>query len=120
MQVELKVNSTDVADSLRRYIEHRLSMAAGRFFDEVVRVRVILSGLNGSRGGKRSNCRISVDLKLLGKLIVQESDADAHTAIDRAANRLGRLLSLRIERAEDLKRPPGKIVAGARVRADVR
>lgn len=109
MQVELKINGTDLDDSLRGYIEHRLRIAAGRFFDQVVRMRVIVSGLNGPRGGTRTNCRISADLKLLGKLVVQESDLDAHAAMDRAVTRLGRLLSLRIERAADLKHSLGNV-----------
>lgn len=120
MQVELKVNGTDLAESLRGYIEHRLRIAAERFFDQVVRMRVIVSGLNGPRGGTKTSCRISADLKLLGKLVVQESDLDAHAAIDRAATRLGRLLSLRIERAEDLNRPLRKLVSGRTGRVDAR
>lgn len=90
MQVELKAYGTDLADSLQGYIERRLSLNAGRFFDQVIRIRVRVSGLNGPRGGTRTSCRISIDVKSLGKLVVQESDLDAHAAIDRAAARLGR------------------------------
>jgi len=108
VQVELKAHGTDLADSLRAYIERRLSLNAGRFFDQVIRIRVRISGLNGPRGGTRTSCRISIDVKSLGKLVVQESDLDAHIAIDRAAARLGRLLSQRIARAENLKCLDGK------------
>jgi ribosome-associated translation inhibitor RaiA len=118
VQIELKVQSTDLTDVLRGYIEHRLSLAAGRFFDQVIRIRVRVSGLNGPRGGTRMSCQISADLKFLGKLVVQESDLDAHTAIDRAAARWGRLLNQRFERAEDLNRPP-RVPAGTPGRADV-
>jgi len=112
VQVELKVQSTDLADSLRGYIESRLNLNVGRFFDQVTRMKVRISGLNGPRGGTRTSCRISIDVKSLGKLVVQESDLDAHIAIDRAAARLGRLLSQRLARAEDLKYLVGKVASG--------
>jgi ribosomal subunit interface protein len=118
VQIELKAQGTDLADSLRAYIERRLSLNAGRFFDQVIRIRVRISGLNGPRGGTRTSCRISIDVKSLGKLVVQESDLDAHTAIDRAAARLGRLLSQRIARAEDLKCLVGKAAAGTSAGTD--
>jgi putative sigma-54 modulation protein len=118
VQVELKAHSTDLADSLRGYIERRLNLNAGRFFDQVIRIRVRVSGLNGPRGGTRTSCRISIEVKPLGKLVVQESDLDAHTAIDRAAARLGRLLSQRLRRAEDLKCLVGKVVSGTSERTN--
>lgn len=104
MQVELRVHNTDIADALRGYIERRLKSAAGRFLDQVVRIRVSVSGLKGPRGGTKTSCRISADVKALGRLVVQESDLDAHSAIDHAAARLGRLLTQRMERAEELDR----------------
>ena len=118
MQVELKAHSTDLADSLRGYIERRLNLNAGRFFDQVIRIRVRISGLNGPRGGTRTSCRISIEVKSLGKMVVQESDLDAHTAIDRASTRLGRLLSQRIARAEDLKFLVGKVASGTSAGTD--
>ena len=84
MQVELKAHGTDLADSLRAYIERRLSLNARPFFAQVIRIRVRVSGLNGPRGGTRTSCRMSIEVKSLGKLVVQESDLDAHTAIDRS------------------------------------
>jgi ribosome-associated translation inhibitor RaiA len=118
VQVELKAHSTDLADSLRGYIERRLSLNAGRFFDQVIRIRVRISGLNGPRGGTRASCRMSIDVKSLGKMVVQEFYLDAHTAIDRAAARLGRLLRQRIARAEDLKCLVGKAATGTSAGTD--
>jgi ribosomal subunit interface protein len=112
VHIELKAHGIDLADSLRAYIERRLSLNARPFFAQVIRIRVRVSGLNGPRGGTRTSCRMSIEVKSLGKLVVQESDLDAHTAIDRAAARLGRLLSQRIARAEDLKCLVGKAAPG--------
>jgi hypothetical protein len=61
---------------------------------------------------------MSIDVKSLGKMVVQEFDLDAHTAIDRAAARLGRLLRQRIARAEDLKCLVGKVAPGTSAGTD--
>jgi ribosomal subunit interface protein len=118
VHIELKAHGIDLADSLRAYIERRLSLNARPFFAQVIRIRVRVSGLNGPRGGTRTSCRMSIEVKSLGKLVVQESDLDAHTAIDRAAARLGRLLSQRIARAEHLKCVDGKAAPGTSAATD--
>jgi len=101
MRVELRVRDTDLADALRTYIERRLGFALGHFGDQVGRVRVKVSGLNGSRGGTKRSCRISADFKPLGRVAVQETDLDLHAAIDRAVGRLARSLSQRLERVQE-------------------
>ena len=102
MRVELKVRNTDLADALRGYIERCLESALGRFGEQVGRVRVKISGLNGSRGGTKKSCRISADIKPFGRVAVQETDLDLHNAIEQAASRIGRLAGQRIERIQDI------------------
>ena len=101
MRVELRVRDTDLADALRTYIERRLGFALGYFGDEVGRVRVKVSGLNGSRGGTKKSCRISADFNPLGRVAVQETDLDLHAAIDRAVGRVARSLGQRLERVRE-------------------
>lgn len=101
MRVELRVRNIDLANALREYIERRLDFALGRFGERVGRVRVKISGLNGSRGGTASSCRISADLRPFGRVALQETHLDLYTAIDKAVTRVGRLLSQRLERLRE-------------------
>ena len=101
MRVELRVRNTDLVDALRGYIERRLGLSLGRFGDQVGRVRVKVSGLNGVRGGTKKSCRMSADLKPLGRVAVHETDLDLHAAIDQAAGRVARLLGQRLEREQE-------------------
>jgi len=103
MRVELRVRNTDLADALRTYIERRLDFVLGHLGDQVGRVRVKISGLNGPRGGTKKSCRISADFKPFGRVAVQETDLDLHAAIDRAVARIGRLLGQRIERVREAR-----------------
>lgn len=101
MRVNLKVRNTDMASALRSYIEHRLEFELGRFSEEVGRVRVKVSGLNGPRGGTKRSFRISADFKPFGRLAVHETDVDLYAAIDRATGRIGRLLRQRLEKLQE-------------------
>jgi ribosome-associated translation inhibitor RaiA len=101
MRVELRVRNTDLVDVLRGYIERRLGLSLDRFGDQVGRVRVKVSGLNGARGGTKKSCRMSADLKPFGRVAVHETDLDLHAAIDQAANRVGHLLGQRLEREKE-------------------
>ena len=102
MRVELRVRNTDLTEALRGYIERRLGLTLDRFEDQVGRVRVKVSGLNGGRGGTKKSCRISADLNPFGRVAVQETDLDLHAAIDHAVNRVGRLLGQRLEKEKEL------------------
>lgn len=100
MRVELRVRKTDLADAMQSYVEQRLGFELGRFSDQLGRVRVKISGLNGPRGGTKNSCRISADVMPVGRVAVQETDLDLHAAIDRAAGRVGRLLGQRFEKVQ--------------------
>jgi putative sigma-54 modulation protein len=101
MRVELRVRNTDLVDAIRRYIEERLNFELSRFKDQVGRVRVKISGLNGPRGGTKKSCRISADFNPIGRVAVREIDLDLYAAIDRAAGRVSRLLGLRLEKVQE-------------------
>ena len=103
MRVELRVRNTDLADAMQGYIEQRLGVELGRFGEQVGRVRVKISGLNGPRGGTKKGCRISADYGAFGRVAVREVDLDLHAAIDRAAERIGRLLGQRLEKVQEKK-----------------
>jgi len=103
MRVELRVRDVDLAGALREYIVRRLDFALGRFGERVGRVRVKISGLNGTRGGTIASCRISADVLPFGRVALQETELDLYAAIDGAVNRLGRLLSQRFERLRESK-----------------
>lgn len=111
MRVVLRVRNTDLTEALSDYIDRRLRIAFGRVEEQVDRVRVKVSGLNGPRGGTRKSCRISVRFRPFGRVAVQETDLDLHSAIDRAANRVARLLSQRLEKAKALGREAEKAAA---------
>lgn len=104
MKVEIRIQSTDLAEALRSYIERRLHFSLGRFAGRLGRVKVRITDINGPRGGVDKWCRITAELRPSGKLIVNETvDTNLFAAIDHATEQIGRSFAREIERFRSLK-----------------
>ena len=99
MEIAVHNYRTDLADALRCYVDRRLRFSLDRFRGRVGRVIVRIT----PDGRKECRCFISIEVNSLGRLAVEESDADLFAAIDRAAGRLGRLLGRELERMRDVR-----------------
>ncbi len=80
------------------YTERRLRFALGRFGTRIRQIMVRIADLNGPRGGVDKQCRITVDVRPFGTVILEETDADLYRAIDRAAHRVSQSVRRELER----------------------
>jgi len=101
MEVEVRIQGVDVADAVRTYAARRIRLALGRFASRVGRVVIRMSDVNGTRGGVDQCCHISAELLPTGKVVLEQTDADLFTAIDRAAERVGQAFRREIQRLRD-------------------
>jgi putative sigma-54 modulation protein len=107
MQVEIRIRNTDLSSVLRNYAERRLRFALSRFGDRAGRVLVTVSGLDSADQGIATNCDISAEVRPFGLVTARETGRDLYAVIDRAAGRLGRLFTTRLDRVEDEGLRPG-------------
>ncbi len=103
MQLLITGKNFKVGDELRDHIDRRLLFALGKFDPEIDRVEVGLADVNGPKGGLDKQCRIVAKVRSLGSVVVEEQDLDFYTAVDRAADRLGRAVHRTIDRRRDPK-----------------
>ena len=103
MEVEVRMYDTDLADAVRSYVTRRIGFTLGRFASHVGRVIVRISDINGVRGGVDQCCHIRAELLPSGKVVSAQVEADLFTAIDRAAERAGRVFRRKIERTRDAR-----------------
>lgn len=87
--------------TLLAHVERRLRFALIRFEQKIRQIAVLVTDLNGRRGGLDKQCRVTVTLSPSGKVMVGATDADLHTAIDRAADRLERSVTRELERRRE-------------------
>ncbi len=89
-------------EDFQDYADRRLRFALGRFASEIDRVDVRLSDENSARGGPDKRCRIVAKLRSVGPVIVDDLDGDLRTALDRAADRMGRTVARSLERKRSM------------------
>lgn len=102
MEVEVRIQGTDLADAIRRYAARRIRFALGRFAPRVGRIVVRISDINGVRGVDQ-RCHISAELLPKGRVVLDQVDADLFSAIDRASERIGQAFRREVQRTRDAR-----------------
>lgn len=92
-------------DALAARIRRRLGFALARHGTQVRRVAVRVGDENGPRGGIDKYCRIHVHLVGAPMATVEDVGADLYAVIDRAADRVGRVVTKHLDRAQPAGRP---------------
>ncbi len=99
MQLEIRGHNFTLTESLRRYAERRLMFALGRFRHHIRSVTARMADLNGPRGGVDKRFQVVVDgFQSREVLVIEQTDADMYVAIDRAVDRLARLVRRQVSR----------------------
>jgi ribosome-associated translation inhibitor RaiA len=99
MEIEIRTRRLTDQETPKAYCEKRLRSALGRFAEQVERVVVSLSDINGPRGGEDKKCVVRVHLRAQNLLVVSSLSESMHAALDLAADRAGRSVSRRLELA---------------------
>lgn len=99
MQVNIQCCGFDLTEGLRDYTKKRINCSLRFGSAHIMRLIVRLSDINGPRGGEDKRCCIELRLKGLSEVMIEDTETDLYTAIDRAAERAGRTLARRLARS---------------------
>lgn len=101
MKIDITGQGFTVTENLRDHVERRIDFALSNFEERITRVSVKLKDINGPRGGIDKECRVITVLRGLPNVIVTQEASDAHSAVDKAADRIGNTVSRKLERANE-------------------
>ena len=107
MQTVIQALNFPLTSALRGYVKRRLGFTLSTREDHIQRVSVRLSDINGPRGGEDKRCHIQVVLPHMADVVIEDTEEDLYTAIDRAVDRAGRTVGRRLSRHRDLSRMAG-------------
>jgi putative sigma-54 modulation protein len=96
MQVDIQSRDLTLTNGLRDYLTTRLAYGLTAGDAAIGRVIVLLSGVNGPRGGEDKRCHIEVRLRGIPDVVIEDIQTDLYVAIDRATERAGRALVRRL------------------------
>jgi putative sigma-54 modulation protein len=104
MQIDIKTQGLDLTGILTAHVQRRLDFALSWARQAIKGVTVRLSDENGPKGGKDKRCSIFIHLPSMPDVVISDTDAHVQVAIDRAADRVGQVLSRRFRRQRDFRR----------------
>jgi putative sigma-54 modulation protein len=107
MQIDIQVRKFQLTDAIYNHIVRRLHFALSAWDDQIMRVMVWLSDINGPRGGANKCCHIQVMIPHHSDIVIKDTETDYYVAIDRAADRVGRTVARRLARHRSIDRSTG-------------
>ena len=101
MKLEIVGQHLAVTDEVAMHVKRRLQFALGRFGSRILQVTVTLTDLSKSREDVNKQCCMIASILPQGQAVVETNDGEILLAIDRAAERLGRVLARELERRRE-------------------
>lgn len=103
MIVDIHAQGFTVTPALAEHVRRRLGFVLTRHSAHIQRVAVRVGDENGPRGGVDKFCRIQVTLLNMPLALVKDISADLYAAIDRAADRVGRVVVKHCDRTHPMR-----------------
>lgn len=101
MLIEVTNRNVRLSEGQKNWIKRRLQFALGRFVSRIRRVSVIISDVNGDRGGEDKKCRLRISIIPSGEVIVENVDASIESVVANVAERASRSVARAVERRSD-------------------
>lgn len=109
MQIDIQARPFSLTESLHHYSERRIRFALTRFEDHIQRISMWLSDVNGPRGGRDKHCRLQIVLAGKTSVIIEDTQANLHVAINRTIERACRSLVRKLDRKQSRMHRSGTI-----------
>lgn len=104
MRIDIHSSKFALTDSLRSHIERRVQFALSWAYHKLPHIHLRLDDVNGPKGGLDKVCRIQIPVAGGKPVVIEETQTDMYTAIDRAIERAARTISRRLERSRTHRR----------------
>jgi len=116
MTLNVRLKDIEDADGLREKIERKIGFATDRFTERLIEIHVLVSDINGPRGGIDKHCSIRGVLEGSRSITVDERGADAIAVVNRAVRRLSSSVSRTLVR---VRRGRSPVMEPSRFEAEV-
>ena len=104
MKVSIQARDFTLTDSMLTYVKDRINYLFRSRFNQIQRITVRLSDVNGPRGGVDKRCKVTIVLPRLNEIVIDDVQSDLYVAIFRAIDRASRTVNRRLNRLQDKKR----------------
>ncbi|MDB2704986.1 HPF/RaiA family ribosome-associated protein [Pseudomonadota bacterium] len=101
MQIDIQARSFTLTTALKEYAELKLKSSLSGCQDRLRRVVIRLSDINGPRGGEDKHCHIQVVLPGMSDVIIEDTEENMYSAIDKATDRASSAVTRKVSRKKN-------------------
>ncbi len=101
MKISIANGDIELSKEEKANIESRLRLSLGRFSSRIARVTVEVSAIDTPHVGHKK-CRMELFLHPARKIVVEDSDPEIQSAIDRSAAQMARSVERKLKREREL------------------
>lgn len=116
MLIDVLDRDVTLDEGTLEWIERRLQLALGRFAGRIRRVAVILSDINGNRGGLDKQCHLRISLIPHGEILVEDVETTVEAVTANAVERGARSVARWLERERVFATAPKTGLVGVALR----
>ena len=98
MKIDIQSTGISLADTFVNYYRQQIGLALAYCSGHVRQVVVRLSDINVSHGCAQKRCHIQVKLAGIPDVVIEDTQTDLYTAIDRAVARTKRTVVRKVDR----------------------
>lgn len=96
MRIDLHCDGLEPSSGLRDYVARKMRLAIGSFRDRIDWARIKVADVNGPENGGDMRCVVQLRLRNRPDVIFSVTAGEARAAVDRAAERVARVLISRL------------------------
>jgi len=108
--IDVQARNFSLTDAIDSHTREKLEHMLHHFGDRILKITVHMSDDNGPKGGDDKHCHIHVDMKKLPTVVIEDSEENLYTAIDKACHRAERAVRKAIEKVQTKARHVDKTV----------
>ncbi len=113
MKIEITGRKIEVDEKVRAFAERKIQFGIGRLSQRIAGVRVLISDVNGPKGGRDTECVVEVRFRSAGRLTAKVTAVDVYAAVGQAVERAGYAVSERVKRTRSFERMPVRTFVNA-------
>ena len=98
MNIDIQTSGVSASAGLRRFVRRRVDFAFSTRSEQIGRILVRLSDVNGPRGGHDKSCLVQVRMPGQPDVVVENLESNLYVAIHRAIDRAGWTAARKLER----------------------
>jgi len=104
MRLDIRSMHLELDHGALAHIRRRFEQGLEHFARYIVRGRIILSDVNGPKGGADKHCLVQLRLRRASEVIIVEEGVELFSVIDRAADRLAVAVSRAVGKVRHSRR----------------